>query len=82
MAIDKTANHYKRHLTTLSRYVSAVLDQIDLAMKEPPSVERGKKIAAILNELEMANDSAWHFGLGKSLKHRGRNRRANKSMGV
>jgi hypothetical protein len=73
MAIDKPAKHYKKYLTNLSRYVCLALAQLDVVMAEQESRERGKKIAAICNQLEMANDSAWHFGLGKSLKHRGRN---------
>jgi hypothetical protein len=34
---------------------------------EPSSEVRGKRLAAIANQLEMARDYAWHFGLEKPL---------------
>ena len=69
--LDKPASHYKKHLNLLTRHVRAALAQIDVIVTEPVSRERGAKIAAVCNALEMANDQAWHFGLGKSLKRRG-----------
>lgn len=67
----KSAAHYKKHLDLLSKNVSAALLRIDVIMALPESHLRGKKIAEVCNLLELANDEAWHFGLGKSLKRRG-----------
>jgi len=44
------------------------LEELKALMKQPSSIERGKKIAQLSNWLELNNDDAWHFGLGKSLK--------------
>lgn len=68
--MDKSVAHYKKHLNLLCRYVRASLAQIDVVMMLPSVRERGEKIAEICNALDMANDHAWHFGLGKSLKRK------------
>jgi hypothetical protein len=51
----------------LPRAVSLALAQIDAVMQAPESPARGKRIAAIVNALDLANDRALHFGLGESL---------------
>jgi len=41
--------------------------QVDyLIVNEPSTVERGKKIAAALNDLDLETDAALHFGLDYS----------------
>jgi len=63
--MDKEA---KKYLKQLCGTVAKGLDMIDVEMKKPSTEQRGKVIAEICNAIEMANDSAWHFGLGLSLK--------------
>lgn len=58
------ARRYRKQLVELSNVTYTALAQLDVLMKQPPSVERGKAIARVLNALAMANDSARHFGLG------------------
>lgn len=41
---------------------------LDREMKEPSTEQRGKRIAAILNSLEIQKDTAKRFGLGRSLR--------------
>jgi hypothetical protein len=63
-------SHYRRHLCSLTQAVAAAIKAFDEVAKEPQSVERGRKLAKIMNLLEMSNDSARHFGLGENLKRR------------
>jgi len=60
----KQAKEYKKHLTELTNAVLIALKAIDEEMDKPSSNERGKRIAKICNELDMANDSARFFALG------------------
>ncbi len=62
------ARHFKSHLRGLTRAVASAIAAFDQVSAEPQSVERGKKLAKIMNLLELSNDSARHFGLGESLK--------------
>jgi len=54
---------YKKYLTSLTADVCKCLRLIDMEMKTPSSVDRGKRIAQICNALEMQNDQAMYFGL-------------------
>lgn len=54
----------RRYLTSLTGAVRHSVVALDRTMKEPESHERGKKIARVLNFLEMENDKARYFGLG------------------
>lgn len=58
----------KKHLKELTTTVRRCIDALDAELQKPSSVERGSRIAAITNALELANDSARHFGLGEPLK--------------
>ena len=58
---------YKKYLKQLTADVAKCIDSLDYTMEKPHTVERDKAIAKISNALEMANDQAWHFGLGESL---------------
>jgi len=58
------AKHFKRHLKTLTDAVTQIVAGFDAIAKEPESPERGKKLAKLVNLLEMQNDSARYFGLG------------------
>jgi len=57
----------RKHLRLLCDRVRACVRSLDLEMEMPPSESRGKRIAAISNELEMSRDEARHFGLGEPL---------------
>lgn len=57
----------RKSLTSLVTAVEQYVARLDVVMKEPSNVERGKKIAALTNELDLAKDLAKHFGLGLSL---------------
>lgn len=57
---------YKKYLVELTNAVSAYLNEHDKLMKQPPTPERGRKIAELSNKLEMSNDAALHFGLDLS----------------
>ena len=54
----------KKYLTELTVAVRKSLDAIDMIMKGPSTVERGKRMAVVSNFLEIANDRARYFGLG------------------
>ena len=59
----KDAKTYRAALVGLTNNVRAFLQLLDRTMKEKESNERGKKIAALSNELEMANDRVRFFTL-------------------
>jgi hypothetical protein len=60
----REARRQRKHLEDLTTTVMAYLKQSDLVLQQPSSVERGKRLAALSNALEMANDQARYFGLG------------------
>lgn len=64
----KEEREFKKHLTELSRAILILLARLDVLMKQPVSVERGKAIAQVCNDMDMVNDHALHFGLGMSFK--------------
>jgi len=64
--MDKSEREVRRHLKELTQNVAVALARIDAVMDQPESNERGEMIAAIVNDLELANDSAMRFGLGMS----------------
>jgi len=64
----KEALKQKKGLRKLTDTVQGFLARFDLLMKEPSTVERGKKLALLANQLELANDSARHFTLDLPLK--------------
>lgn len=66
--MDKRANEYKRHLANLVQENIRILRELDRVGKMPPTVERGRALAKVANDLEMALDRAGHFGLGFSLE--------------
>jgi hypothetical protein len=53
----------KRFLLNLTTITADCINALDLEMNKPPSREHGRRIAAINNMLQYANDSAMHFGL-------------------
>jgi len=53
------------HLDSLVKSVEDYLDWLDAEMKQPSSSQRGKRIAASSNALEIVKDMAKRFGLGK-----------------
>lgn len=70
MSTNTTAKEKKlrRHLVDLTTVVGSVVARIDAEMALPSTPERGRRIAALTNELELANDQARHFGLGIDLR--------------
>jgi hypothetical protein len=54
----------RKDLADLVRSVSSCLVLIDKEMATESSPARGRRIATILNAMEMANDRARFFGLG------------------
>jgi hypothetical protein len=63
----KKARDLRRHLRDLTAAVAAHLEAIDREMQGPSSFDRGSRIAALCNRLELANDMARRFGLGVRL---------------
>ena len=57
----------EKHLKSLVVMTTKVIRAIDAEMDLPASTERGARIAKIMSALEMAKDSARHFGLGEKL---------------
>lgn len=53
----------KNALKDITLSVSSFLAWMDLIMRERESVERGKSIARVCNELDLDNQRAKHFGL-------------------
>jgi hypothetical protein len=71
----------KKYLTELTATVAGVVERVDTLMQEPHSRGRDEQLARIMNVLELANDSARHFGLGQSLTTRKRaNVEANREV--
>lgn len=53
----------KKFLRSIAEAVAHSLAALDVEMEKKESAERGKRLAAISNYLEYANDSLMHFGL-------------------
>jgi hypothetical protein len=64
----RTATQYKRALVRLTHAVRGALTRLDLLMQQPATEARGRALAAICNDLDLANDAALHFDLGQSLR--------------
>jgi hypothetical protein len=56
----------RKNLKELTWSVLVYLAEYDELMKLPGSGERGRKLAALANRLDVANDIAQRFGLGIS----------------
>ena len=65
----------RKALKALTASVRAALGELDAMMRAPESVGRSKKIAAISNALEMANDRARFFALGEDWRKEARRAR-------
>lgn len=63
-SLNKSNREMRKYLAELTVAVRKSIDTIDMIMKGPSTVERGKRIAVVFNYLEMANDRARYFGLG------------------
>lgn len=60
----KLRRRYKKHVV----FVASFIELMDVVMRAPADVNRGKKVAELLNKLDVQNDCAWHFDLGFSLE--------------
>lgn len=56
---------FKKKLRELCDATTLAIEAIDAEMSNPAKVDR-KRVAAILNTLDLAHDGARHFGLGES----------------
>jgi len=63
----REARRLQKELRQFCGSVRLCLSELDKAMENPSTVERGRRIAAIANQLQMAFDGARHFGLGEKL---------------
>ena len=59
----KKIRELKKYLKQLTEVVDKVIDALDGEMNMSSSADRGKRIARLINRLELANDNAKHFGL-------------------
>ena len=48
--------NHKKALGRLTSKVAQFLTELDILMKEPSTIERGRKVAIICNALEFTND--------------------------
>jgi hypothetical protein len=62
--MDIETRKYRASLVAVTSAVRTFLAALDGEMKNPSTVERGKRIAALCNSLEMVNDNARYFALG------------------
>lgn len=62
--MERAASQYRRDLRKLTEAVTGFLARLDALMQQPSTVERGKKIAALSNALEMTNDQVRYGSLG------------------
>jgi hypothetical protein len=62
-SLRKENRELKRFLLSLTTVIADAVNALDVEMKKPPTREHGRRIAAINNILQYANDSAMHFGL-------------------
>lgn len=63
---EKTERELEKGLKDLTQGVAYFLAAVDYLMKQSESETRGKAIARLCNELDIANDSAMRFTLGMS----------------
>lgn len=61
--LTKENRELKKYFESIAVVVAQSIAALDAEMKLPPSNERGKRIAAVCNQLEHVNDSLMHFGL-------------------
>jgi len=54
-----------QNLIRLEAEVNYFLAHMDVLMLKPSTVERGQAIAGLINKLDMANQIAARYGLGK-----------------
>jgi hypothetical protein len=67
--VTKDERALRKELRDLTTTVSAFLAALDKEMHRPGTpADRGPRLAKLANGLDMANDSALHFGLGKPFK--------------
>lgn len=54
----------RKQVVALTNAVLAFIAQMDAVMKEPHSDDRDKRLARLINALEIENDMARYFALG------------------
>jgi hypothetical protein len=68
MKTTEAERKYRNNLREITNAVGFALGELDAAMELPSTVDRGRLIARIANQLDLANDRALHFGLGRDFK--------------
>lgn len=68
----QVGHHHRKHLEALTRSVSKFIEAIDAhvvgdGVAHEYTAEDGRKLGALINELDVANDRAREFGLGEAL---------------
>lgn len=58
----------RRKLCEVTEQIARFILVLDAEMQRPSTVERGQRIAALLNQLEMYNDGVRIFWCGKSYR--------------
>lgn len=66
----RDSRELRKYFTALTKMVGLAIRAIDAEMDLPSTPERGRKIARITNALELQNDMALRFGLGKTKSRR------------
>lgn len=64
---ERKAREMRKALRELTALVARVIDAVDEEMKKPSDPDRGRRIAGIMNVLEMQNDRVRHFVLDQKL---------------
>lgn len=62
----KDTRELRKYLTVLTTTTERAIGAIDAEMRKPSTTGRGQQIARITNALELQNDLALRFGLGKT----------------
>lgn len=64
-ALRRERTDLRIQLRDLTFSVTRAIAALDAEMQQPSTVERGKRIAQICNGLQLANDIAKRFGIGR-----------------
>lgn len=65
LAEKRKVRELRKHLRDLTETVTRCLVALDAEMKTPSTLQRGSRISNISNALNLQNDIAKRFGLGR-----------------
>lgn len=66
--MTKQERELKQGLMSLVHFIALFTQAMDGQMKRPPTYQRGRDVANLMNQLTVKNQGAMHFGLGYSFK--------------